>query len=213
MNIILFGPPGAGKGTQAKELIERFSIPQISTGDILRAAIANKTPLGLEAKKLMDAGNLVSDDIVNGLVAERLKEKDTEKGFILDGYPRTVEQAKALDVILEKQEKEIEKVIALIVEDDEILKRITGRRVSKKTGNIYHVIYNPPVDENPEDLEQRADDTEEVVLNRLKQYKAQTAPVLDYYKSKGKVAEIQGERESKYITEEIVDLLKNNCNI
>ena len=213
MNIILFGPPGAGKGTQAKELIERFSIPQISTGDILRAAIANKTPLGLEAKKLMDAGNLVSDDIVNGLVAERLKEKDTEKGFILDGYPRTVEQAKALDVILEKQEKEREKVIALIVEDDEILKRITGRRVSKKTGKIYHVIYNPPVDENPEDLEQRADDTEEVVLNRLKQYKAQTAPVLDYYKSKGKVAEIQGERESKYITEEIVDLLKNNCNI
>lgn len=213
MNIILFGPPGAGKGTQAKELIERFSIPQISTGDILRAAIANKTPLGLEAKKLMDAGNLVSDDIVNGLVAERLKEKDTEKGFILDGYPRTVEQAKALDLILEKQEKEIEKVIALIVEDDEILKRITGRRVSKKTGKIYHVIYNPPVDENPEDLEQRADDTEEVVLNRLKQYKAQTAPVLDYYKSKGKVAEIQGERESKYITEEIVDLLKNNCNI
>lgn len=213
MNIILFGPPGAGKGTQAKELIEKFSIPQISTGDILRAAIANKTPLGLEAKKLMDAGNLVSDDIVNGLVAERLKEKDTEKGFILDGYPRTVEQAKALDVILEKQEKEIEKVIALIVEDDEILKRITGRRVSKKTGKIYHVIYNPPVDENPEDLEQRADDTEEVVLNRLKQYKAQTAPVLDYYKSKGKVAEIQGERESKYITEEIVDLLKNNCNI
>lgn len=213
MNIILFGPPGAGKGTQAKELIERFSIPQISTGDILRAAIANKTPLGLEAKKLMDAGNLVSDDIVNGLVAERLKEKDTEKGFILDGYPRTVEQAKALDAILEKQEKEIEKVIALIVEDDEILKRITGRRVSKKTGKIYHVIYNPPVDENPEDLEQRADDTEEVVLNRLKQYKAQTAPVLDYYKSKGKVAEIQGERESKYITEEIVDLLKNNCNI
>ena len=213
MNIILFGPPGAGKGTQAKELIERFSIPQISTGDILRAAIANKTPLGLEAKKLMDAGNLVSDDIVNGVVAERLKEKDTEKGFILDGYPRTVEQAKALDVILEKQEKEIEKVIALIVEDDEILKRITGRRVSKKTGKIYHVIYNPPVDENPEDLEQRADDTEEVVLNRLKQYKAQTAPVLDYYKSKGKVAEIQGERESKYITEEIVDLLKNNCNI
>ena len=213
MNIILFGPPGAGKGTQAKELIERFSIPQISTGDILRAAIANKTPLGLEAKKLMDAGNLVSDDIVNGLVAERLKEKDTEKGFILDGYPRTVEQAKALDEILEKQEKEIEKVIALIVEDDEILKRITGRRVSKKTGKIYHVIYNPPVDENPEDLEQRADDTEEVVLNRLKQYKAQTAPVLDYYKSKGKVAEIQGERESKYITEEIVDLLKNNCNI
>ena len=213
MNIILFGPPGAGKGTQAKELIERFNIQQISTGDILRAAIANQTPLGLEAKKLMDAGSLVGDDIVNGLVEERLKEKDTENGFILDGYPRTVEQAKVLDKILEKQEKEIDKVIALVVEDDEILKRITGRRVSKKTGKIYHIVYNPPVDENPEDLIQRDDDTEAVVINRLKNYKAQTAPVLDYYIEKGKVAEIQGERESKYITEEIIDLLENNCNI
>ncbi|CAM3165242.1 adenylate kinase [Streptobacillus felis] len=213
MNIVLFGPPGAGKGTQAKELIQKFNIPQISTGDILRAAIANQTPLGLEAKKLMDAGNLVGDDIVNGLVEERLKEADTEKGFILDGYPRTVEQAKALDKILEKQEREIEKVIALVVEDDEILKRITGRRVSKKTGKIYHIIYNPPVDENPEDLEQRADDTAEVVKKRLENYKNQTAPVLDYYKEQGKVAEIQGERESKYITEEIIDILTNNCNV
>ncbi|WP_064590215.1 adenylate kinase [Streptobacillus moniliformis] len=213
MNIVLFGPPGAGKGTQAKELIKKFEIPQISTGDILRAAIANQTPLGLEAKKLMDAGNLVGDDIVNGLVEERLKEADTEKGFILDGYPRTVEQAKALDKILEKQERTIEKVIALVVEDDEILKRITGRRVSKKTGKIYHIIYNPPVDENPEDLEQRADDTAEVVKKRLENYKNQTAPVLEYYKDQGKVSEIQGERESKYITEEIIDILSNNCNI
>lgn len=213
MNIVLFGPPGAGKGTQAKELIQKFEIPQISTGDILRAAIANQTPLGLEAKKLMDAGNLVGDDIVNGLVEERLKQADTEKGFILDGYPRTVEQAKALDKILEKQEREIEKVIALVVEDDEILKRITGRRVSKKTGKIYHIIYNPPVDENPEDLEQRADDTAEVVKKRLENYKNQTAPVLDYYKEQGKVAEIQGERESKYITEEIIDILTNSCNV
>lgn len=213
MNIVLFGPPGAGKGTQAKELIKKFEIPQISTGDILRAAIANQTPLGLEAKKLMDAGNLVGDDIVNGLVEERLKETDTEKGFILDGYPRTVEQAKALDKILEKQEKSIEKVIALVVEDDEILKRITGRRVSKKTGKIYHIIYNPPVDENPEDLEQRADDSAEVVKKRLENYKNQTAPVLEYYKNQGKVSEIQGERESKYITEEIIDILSNNCNI
>ncbi|WP_064580609.1 adenylate kinase [Streptobacillus moniliformis] len=213
MNIVLFGPPGAGKGTQAKELIKKFEIPQISTGDILRAAIANQTPLGLEAKKLMDAGNLVGDDIVNGLVEERLKEADTEKGFILDGYPRTVEQAKALDKILEKQERTIEKVIALVVEDDEILKRITGRRVSKKTGKIYHIIYNPPVDENPEDLEQRADDTAEVVKKRLENYRNQTAPVLEYYKNQGKVSEIQGERESKYITEEIIDILSNNCNI
>ncbi len=213
MNIVLFGPPGAGKGTQAKELIKKFEIPQISTGDILRAAIANQTPLGLEAKKIMDAGNLVGDNIVNGLVEERLKETDTEKGFILDGYPRTVEQAKALDKILEKQEKSIEKVIALVVEDDEILKRITGRRVSKKTGKIYHIIYNPPVDENPEDLEQRADDSAEVVKKRLENYRNQTAPVLEYYKNQGKVSEVQGERESKYITEEIIDILSNNCNI
>ncbi|WP_064580676.1 adenylate kinase [Streptobacillus moniliformis] len=213
MNIVLFGPPGAGKGTQAKELIKKFEIPQISTGDILRAAIANQTPLGLEAKKIMDTGNLVGDDIVNGLVEERLKETDTEKGFILDGYPRTVEQAKALDKILEKQEKSIEKVIALVVEDDEILKRITGRRVSKKTGKIYHIIYNPPVDENPEDLEQRADDSAEVVKKRLENYRNQTAPVLEYYKNQGKVSEVQGERESKYITEEIIDILSNNCNI
>ncbi len=161
----------------------------------------------------MDTGNLVGDDIVNGLVEERLKETDTEKGFILDGYPRTVEQAKALDKILEKQERTIEKVIALVVEDDEILKRITGRRVSKKTGKIYHIIYNPPVDENPEDLEQRADDSAEVVKKRLENYRNQTSPVLEYYKNQGKVSEVQGERESKYITEEIIDILSNNCNI
>ena len=161
----------------------------------------------------MDAGQLVPDEVVNGLVAERLAEKDCEKGFIMDGFPRTVVQAKALDEILTKLGKQIEKVIALNVPDADIIERITGRRTSKVTGKIYHIKFNPPVDEKEEDLVQRADDTEEVVLNRLKQYKAQTAPVLDYYKSKGKVAEIQGERESKYITEEIVDLLKNNCNI
>ena len=213
MNIVLFGAPGAGKGTQAKELIQKYEIPQISTGDILRAAIANKTPLGLEAKKLMDEGKLVSDEIVNGLVEARLQEEDCKNGFILDGVPRTVAQAQELDKILEKSNREIEKVIALEVSDEEIIERITGRRVSKKTGKIYHIIYNPPVDENPEDLIQRDDDTEAVVINRLKNYKAQTAPVLDYYIEKGKVAEIQGERESKYITEEIIDLLENNCNI
>ena len=152
MNIVLFGAPGAGKGTQAKELIKKYEIPQISTGDILRAAIANKTPLGLEAKKLMDEGKLVSDDIVNGLVEARLKEDDCKKGFILDGFPRTVAQAKELDKILAKSNREIEKVIALEVSDEEIIERITGRRVSKKTGKIYHIKYNPPVDENPEDL-------------------------------------------------------------
>lgn len=208
MNIILFGPPGAGKGTQAKELIERFNIPQISTGDILRNAIANQTELGLAAKKLMDAGSLVGDDIVNGLVEERLKEEDTKKGFILDGYPRTVMQAEALDEILKKQNKEIEKVLALEVDDEEILKRITGRRVSKVTGKIYHIIYNPPVDEKLEDLEQRSDDSEEVVKKRLENYKNQTEPVLAYYEKQNKVVKIDGERNAKEITENLIGILE-----
>ena len=208
MNIILFGAPGAGKGTQAQELTKKYEIPQISTGDILRAAIANKTPLGLEAKKLMDEGKLVSDDIVNGLVEARLQEADCEKGFILDGFPRTVAQAEALDGILEKFNKKIEKVIALDVSDDEIIERITGRRVSKKTGKIYHIKYNPPVDENPEDLEQRADDNEETVVKRLEVYNKQTAPVLDYYKKQGKVYTVDGTKKLEEITKDIIEILE-----
>lgn len=208
MNIVLFGAPGAGKGTQAKELTKKYEIPQISTGDILREAIANKTPLGLEAKKLMDGGNLVSDDIVNGLVEARLQEADCEKGFILDGFPRTVAQAEALDKILEKFNKRIEKVIALDVSDDEIIERITGRRVSKKTGKIYHIKYNPPVDEKEEDLEQRADDNKETVMKRLEVYNKQTAPVLEYYKKQNKVYTVDGAKKLEEITKDIIDILE-----
>ena len=200
MNIVLFGAPGAGKGTQAKELIKKYDIPQISTGDILRAAIANKTPLGMEAKKLMDEGKLVSDEIVNGLVEARLKEDDCKKGFILDG--------EELDKILKKSDREIEKVIALDVSDDEIIERITGRRVSKKTGKIYHIKYNPPVDENPEDLEQRADDNEETVKKRLAVYNEQTAPVLDFYKKQNKVYSVDGAKKLDEITEDIIAILE-----
>lgn len=208
MNIVLFGAPGAGKGTQAKQLVKKYGIPQISTGDILRAAIANKTPLGLEAKKLMDEGKLVSDDIVNGLVEARLKEDDCKKGFILDGFPRTVAQAEELDKILAKSNREIEKVIALEVSDEEIIERITGRRVSKKTGKIYHIKYNPPVDENPEDLEQRADDNEETVKKRLAVYNEQTAPVLDFYKKQNKVYSVDGAKKLEEITKDIIDILE-----
>lgn len=208
MNIVLFGAPGAGKGTQAKELIKKYEIPQISTGDILRAAIANKTPLGLEAKKLMDEGKLVSDEIVNGLVEARLQEDDCKKGFILDGFPRTVAQAEELDKILEKSNREIEKVIALDVSDDEIIERITGRRVSKKTGKIYHIKYNPPVDENLEDLEQRADDNEETVKKRLAVYNEQTAPVLDFYKKQNKVYSVDGAKKLDEITKDIIEILE-----
>ena len=209
MNIILFGAPGAGKGTQAKELIKKYGIPQISTGDILRSAIANQTPLGMEAKKLMDHGKLVSDEIVNGLVEARLQESDCENGFILDGFPRTVIQAESLDRIMEKIGKEIDKVIALNVNDEEIIERITGRRVSRKTGKIYHIKYNPPIDEKEEDLEQRADDNEETVKKRLAVYNEQTAPVLDYYKKKGKVFEVDGTRGLEKITEDIVKILES----
>ena len=208
MNIILFGAPGAGKGTQAKELIKKYEIPQISTGDILRGAIANKTPLGLEAKKLMDQGQLVSDEIVNGLVEARLQEADCEKGFILDGIPRTVAQAEELDKIMKKIGKEIDKVIALEVSDDEIIERITGRRVSKVTGKIYHIKYNPPVDEKLEDLEQRADDNEETVKKRLAVYNEQTAPVLDFYKKQNKVYEIDGAQKLENITKDIIEILE-----
>ena len=207
MNIILFGAPGAGKGTQAKELIKKYEIPQISTGDILRGAIANKTPLGLEAKKLMDQGQLVSDEIVNGLVEARLQEADCEKGFILDGFPRTFAQAEELDKIMKKIGKEIDKVIALEVSDDEIIERITGRRTSKVTGKIYHIKFNPPVDEKEEDLVQRADDTEEVVVKRLETYHNQTAPVLDYYKAQNKVTEIDGTKKLEEIKQDIYKIL------
>ena len=208
MNLVLFGAPGAGKGTQAKFIVDKYGIPQISTGDILRVAVANKTKLGLEAKKFMDAGQLVPDEVVNGLVAERLAEKDCEKGFIMDGFPRTVVQAKALDEILTKLGKQIEKVIALNVPDKDIIERITGRRVSKKTGKIYHIKYNPPVDENPEDLEQRADDNEETVKKRLAVYNEQTAPVLDFYKKQNKVYSVDGAKKLEEITKDIIDILE-----
>ena len=207
MNLVLFGAPGAGKGTQAKFIIDKYGIPQISTGDILRAAIANQTKLGLEAKSFMDAGKLVPDEVVNGLVAERLAQPDCEKGFIMDGFPRTVVQAKTLDEILAKLGKKIEKVIALNVPDSDIIERITGRRTSKLTGKIYHIKFNPPVDEKEEDLVQRADDTEEVVVKRLETYHSQTAPVLDYYKEQNKVTEIDGTRSLDEITKDLFNIL------
>ena len=208
MNIVLFGAPGAGKGTQAKQLVKKYGIPQISTGDILRVAITNKTPLGLQAKELMDQGKLVSDEIVDGLVEKRLAEKDCEEGFILDGFPRTVAQAQELDKILDRLGKKIDKVIELRVSDEEIIERITGRRVSKKTGKIYHIKYNPPVDENPEDLEQRADDNEETVKKRLAVYNEQTAPVLDFYKKQNKVYSVDGAKKLEEITKDIIDILE-----
>ena len=207
MNIILFGAPGAGKGTQAKLLVEKYGIPQISTGDMFRAAIANGTELGKKAKTYMDDGQLVPDDVTIGIVEERLAKEDCGKGFILDGFPRTLHQAEELQKILDKLGKTIDKVVVLDVDDNEILERITGRRMSRKTGKIYHVKYNPPVDENEEDIYQREDDNETAVETRLKAYKEQTSPLFDYYKNLGKTVIINGKQEVAKIMEDILRVL------
>ena len=182
MRVILLGAPGAGKGTQAQFITDAFSIPQISTGDMLRAAIKEGTELGLKAKAVIDAGQLVSDDIIIGLVKERLKEADCENGALFDGFPRTIPQADAL----KEAAVDIDYVVEIDVADEEIIQRLSGRRVHPDSGRVYHTVYNPPKvegkdDETGEDLVQRADDTEETVRNRLNVYHEQTAPLVGYY--------------------------------
>jgi len=182
MRIILLGGPGAGKGTQATYIKEKFNIPQISTGDMLRAAVKAGTPLGLEAKKVMDSGGLVSDDIILGLVEERIKEDDCENGFLFDGFPRTIPQADAL----KQRGVPVDAVVEIDVDDSEIVKRMSGRRAHLASGRTYHIIYNPPKvegkdDETGEDLVQRDDDKEETVLKRLEVYHEQTEPLIEYY--------------------------------
>ena len=184
MRIILLGGPGAGKGTQATFLKNKFNIPQISTGDMLRAAVKAGTPLGIEAKKVMDAGGLVSDEIILGLVEERIKEADCENGFLFDGFPRTIPQADSL----KERGVPVDAVVEIDVDDSEIVKRMSGRRAHLASGRTYHVIYNPPKvegkdDETGEDLVQRDDDKEETVLKRLAVYHEQTEPLIEYYSS------------------------------
>jgi adenylate kinase len=181
MRAILLGGPGAGKGTQANYIKQRYDIPQISTGDMLRAAVKEGTPLGLEAKKVMDAGGLVSDDIIIGLVKERIALDDCANGFLFDGFPRTIAQAEAL-----KDGVDIDAVVEIDVDDNEIIKRMSGRRVHAASGRSYHIIYNPPQvagkdDETGEDLMQREDDAEETVRERLRVYHQQTKPLIGYY--------------------------------
>ncbi|KZN45307.1 MULTISPECIES: adenylate kinase [Pseudoalteromonas] len=192
MRIILLGAPGAGKGTQAQFLMEKFGIPQISTGDMLRAAISEGTPLGLEAKKVMDAGQLVSDEIIIGLVKERIAKPDCEKGFLLDGFPRTIPQADAM----KENAITIDHVIEFDVADEIIVERMGGRRVHPGSGRVYHVVYNPPKvegkdDETGEDLIIRADDTEETVRKRLGIYHDQTRPLVDYYNKEAEAGNTQ----------------------
>ncbi|WP_348720624.1 adenylate kinase [uncultured Alcanivorax sp.] len=187
MRVILLGAPGAGKGTQAQFIKEQFNIPQISTGDMLRAAVKAGTPLGLEAKKVMDAGGLVSDDIILGLVKERISEDDCANGFLFDGFPRTIPQAQALV----EQGVDIDFVVEIDVDDEEIIERLSGRRVHPSSGRVYHIKYNPPKedgkdDETGEELVQRDDDKEETVRKRLEVYQSQTRPLVDFYQDLAK---------------------------
>lgn len=184
MRLILLGAPGAGKGTQAQFICEKYSIPQISTGDMLRAAVKAQTELGKKAKAVMDAGGLVSDDIIIGLVKDRIQEADCANGFLFDGFPRTIPQAEAMV----EAGVDIDHVVEIAVVDDEIVARLSGRRVHPGSGRVYHLIYNPPKregldDDTGEDLVQRVDDTEETVRKRLDVYHSQTSPLIEFYQS------------------------------
>jgi adenylate kinase len=213
MNIVFLGPPGAGKGTQAKILIERYSIPQISTGDMLREHRAKGTELGKKAQEYMDKGQLVPDEIILGMVKERLSQPDCAKGFILDGFPRTVAQAEALDKILSEMGKKLDFALALVVPDDLLVERLTGRRTCKSCGMMFHVKYKPPkvdgkCDACGGELYQRPDDNEETVRNRLKVYHESTAPLIDYYKGKGILKEIDGSKSIDEITGQLIQIIE-----
>jgi adenylate kinase len=211
MRLVLLGAPGAGKGTQAKMLIEKYRIPQISTGDILRKAVADGTPLGKEAKAIMERGELVPDKIVLGLVEERLKQDDCKKGFILDGFPRNTVQAEALDKLLNDIKMPLDSALSVDVPKEDLMKRLTGRRTCKSCQQMYNIYFTPPKKEGACDkcggeLFQRGDDKEETIKKRLDVYDAQTAPLIDYYKKKGILKSVVG-------TGNIDEIFKKVCNI
>jgi adenylate kinase len=205
MRAILLGPPGCGKGTQAKILIDTYSIPQIATGDILREALKKGTPLGKQAQSYMDKGQLVPDELVIQIIEERLKQDDCAGGFILDGFPRTIAQAEALDKTLTAMGLSLEHVFNIAVGDDELIKRLTGRRICKSCGASYHIVFNPPREEGRCDtcqgeLYQRDDDKEETIRNRLKVYQDQTAPLITFYHEKKILSSIDGVGSIEQIT-------------
>ncbi|GAA4723802.1 adenylate kinase [Brevibacillus fulvus] len=213
MNIILMGLPGAGKGTQAERIVEEFNIPHISTGDMFRAAVKNQTPLGLEAKSFMDKGLLVPDEVVIGIVRERLSNEDCANGFLLDGFPRTVPQAEALTSTLKELGREIDHVININVRRELLIERLTGRWICPVCGASYHTLFNPPKTEGVCDkdggkLYQRDDDKAEVVTQRLDVNIAQTQPLIDYYSKQGLLRNINGEQDIQVVFAEIKSLLR-----
>jgi adenylate kinase len=212
MNLILLGPPGAGKGTQAQMIVDRYHLPQISTGDILRAAVKEGTSLGKQAKTLMDRGQLVPDEVVIGIIDERLRASDCNAGFILDGFPRTTPQAEALQAILTKIRKSVDHVINIEVDPEELVRRLTGRRTCNNCGGMFHILFHPPQKEGVCDrcggtLYRREDDGEETIRTRLKEYEKQTTPLIQYYQNKKLLRPIQGVGGQNQIFEQIIRVL------
>ena len=215
MNIVLMGLPGAGKGTQADKIVEKYAIPHISTGDMFRAAIKDGTELGLKAKSFMDQGALVPDEVTIGIVRERLSQPDCEKGFLLDGFPRTVPQAEALDSILDELGRPVEHTINVQVEKEELIARLSGRRICKTCGTSYHLVFNPPKEEGKCDkdggeLYTRADDNPETVTNRLEVNMNQAQPLLDFYEAKGVLKNINGQQEISKVFADLDALLQGS---
>ncbi|MDT3960128.1 adenylate kinase [Staphylococcus kloosii] len=212
MNIILMGLPGAGKGTQASEIVKKFPIPHISTGDMFRKAIKEETDLGKEAKSYMDRGELVPDEVTVGIVKERISEDDAKKGFLLDGFPRTIDQAEALNDIMKQLDRDIDAVINIEVPEEELMNRLTGRRICPKCGTTYHLVFNPPKEDGICDLDgeklyQREDDNPETVANRLDVNVKQSKPILSFYDEKGVLQNIDGSKDINKVTEDVISIL------
>ena len=210
MNLLIMGLPGAGKGTKAAKIVERFNVAHISTGDMFRAAIANQTEMGVLAKSYIDKGELVPDEVTNGIVKERLSQDDIkETGFLLDGYPRTIEQAHALDQTLTELDLALDGVINIEVDPNSLLERLSGRIIHRETGETFHKVFNPPADYKEEDYYQREDDKPETVKRRLDVNIAQGQPIIDHYRSKGLVHDIQGNQDINDVSSAIEKVLTN----
>lgn len=212
LNLVLLGPPGSGKGTQGERLQEDFRLPYYATGDILRAAVKSKTAIGVKAKEFMDAGDLVPDEVIIGVIAERLETEEAQDGFLLDGFPRTTGQAEALDAEMEKLGRELTAVVLIDVPEEEVVRRLGGRRTCAKNGHVFHVEFEPPKEEGVCDicggeLIIRDDDKPEVIRNRLEQYHEKTEPLVDYYEKKGVLRTVDGSQPPNEVEEKIHALL------
>ena len=214
MKIILLGPPGGGKGTQSKLLVSKFNIPQISTGDILREHVKNKSELGIKANSYMQNGELVPDNLILNMIKFRLKQDDCKSGYILDGFPRTIPQAEGLDSILENLNQKLDKIVVLEVKDEDIIERMSGRRMHIESGRVYHIKFNPPKNEGLDDITNekltiRKDDQPETVKKRLMIYHETTKPLIEYYNSKNIVSSVNGNKSIEDIHNEIIKSIKN----